>query len=236
MNLIEHLHSHLPRELVLDLQDAMSAKALQAYEMVRDHAELDGKRARALTGQARFRMQEKAFQEVCSTFGGEPLENDVIPGTDLHVFQPFMRFGGEKSGVIFGMAAMPERATLPHKNMSRRAGVRLNYQLSPRFDFDGSGPKVGDVFALLLISRDPTNIGRIDEIAVGIIDAEYETFVEYEAIEKFVVGYSTYTADMITDKHSSRPKLVKLKQTRVPYQPPEDSTTAETQQPREEDK
>ena len=86
MNLIAHLHSHLPRELVLDLQDAMSAKALQAYEMVRDHAELDGKRARALTGQARFRMQEKAFQEVCSTFGGEPLENDVIPGTDLLIF------------------------------------------------------------------------------------------------------------------------------------------------------
>jgi hypothetical protein len=78
------------------------------------------------------------------------------------------QFDALKSGVILALAAMPDRKTVPVKNKSRLAGVSLNFNLQPRLDFDGKGPKIGDVFAVLLVSRDKDKAGKIEEIAVGI--------------------------------------------------------------------
>jgi hypothetical protein len=81
-------------------------------------------------------MMEKSFQEVCETHGGALLKDGIIPLSDLRVFQPFMRFEHLGQGIIFGLAAMPEPKALPTKNISRKAGVTLNYYLSPRLDLD----------------------------------------------------------------------------------------------------
>src|SRR5690606_16318327 len=92
-------------------------------------------------------------------------------------------------GVIFGMAAMPEPKTIPSKNKSRIAGVSLNYYLTPRLDFDTVEPKIGDIFVLLLVSRNRERAGQIEEIAIGIIDSKYENFLFYEPLDKFLSDY-----------------------------------------------
>jgi hypothetical protein len=214
----------LHKDLLLDLEDRVRAEAIKAFEMVRDRSGLDKKRARELEGQARFRMMEQGFEEVCAMHGGHLLDGGVIPDTELKVFQPFMRFEVESRGVILGLAAMPDRKTVPVKNKSRVAGVTLNYHLSPGFDFDGKGVKVGDVFGLLLVSRHREKAGAIEEIAVGVIDSSYSSFLFYEPLDKFLSGHGD--APIIVDPVPPAPKpspapAVKLKKGIKPFVPPE---------------
>ena len=136
-----HLRLALHKDLLLDLEDRARAEAVKAFEMIRDRSGLDRKRSCELEGQARFRMMEQGFEEVCTLHGAHRLEGAVIPRTELKVFQPFMRFEVEWKGVILGLATMPEPKAVPLKNKSRLAGVSLNYDLSPRLDFDGKGPE-----------------------------------------------------------------------------------------------
>ena len=212
----------LPRELILDLEDRMGGATIKAFHMVRDHAGLDKKRGRELEGQARFRMMEHAFQEVCDLYGGQQLDGGIIPNTDLKVFQPFARFGATGSGVLLGLAAMPEPNKMPVKNRSRLAGVTLNFDLTPRFDFDGKGPKIGDIFVLFLVARDRAQSGKLEEIAIGIIDSVYEQFLFYEPIDKFL-------ADVVDAPETAPPPslpsvgsgAVRLKKSVKPFIPPE---------------
>ena len=119
-------------------------------------------------------MWEQGFEDVCSLHGARRIEGDVLPGTDLNVYQPFMRFEVDGRGIILSLASMPDVGKLPVKNKSRVAGVSLNYSWSPRLDLDGGGPKVGDLFATLLVSRDRDLAGQIEEIAIGVIDSVYQ--------------------------------------------------------------
>ena len=221
------LISTLPKDLCIDLDDRVRAEATKAFEMVRDHSGLDKRRGRALEGQARFRMMEKGFQEVCETHGGLILENGIIPGSDLKVFQPFMRFGGSGQGVILGLAAISEPKAMPVKNKSRSAGVSLNYNITPRLDFDGLGAKPGDIFALFLIARDRTRGGKIEEIAMGVIDSEYESFLYCEELASYMAGYND-EKDAIVSEDEETAKIkktgVRLKQAVKAFVPPETET------------
>lgn len=205
----------LPRHLVLDLFDMATARTLKAHELVRDGTDLRGRSARALEGQARFRLMEKGFQDVCEQYGAIALDGGVIPGTDLRFFQPFMRFGGVGPGVVLGFASMPSRKELPTKNQSRASGVSLNYYLTPRLDLDGKGPKPGDIFVLFLVARDPGRAGKVEEVAIGIIDAKYAGYLFYEAVENFIAGY-------VEPVEMADPaKLVSLKAKLKAFKPPE---------------
>jgi hypothetical protein len=218
----------LSRDLILDLYDAVSARALAAHEMIRDHAQLDEKRSRVVVGRVRFPMQEKSFEDVCHTHGGIKLECDVMPGTDLKFFQPFYRFVGEGIGIILGFASMPEGSRLPAENMSRKAGVSINFDLEPRLDLDGKGPKAGDVYVLFLVARDPARPGQIAEVAIGVVDAEYEDFLFYESVEEFFSGYGDRAIKPAgpdgpddDSKGGSAKPLVRLKGKAKPFQAPE---------------
>jgi hypothetical protein len=207
----------LSKDLIVDLMDMASARTLRAHELVRDNTDLRGRSARALEGQARFRLMEKGFQDVCEEHGAILVEGGVIPGTDLRFFQPFMRFGGKK-GVILGFASMPYRREVPAENQSRIAGVSLNYHLVPHLDLDDHNPKPGDIFVLLLVSRDPSRAGQIEEIAIGVINSEYKSYIFYESAEKFLEGYAKPVPPSgLKDKG----KLVRLKSDRKPFTPPE---------------
>jgi hypothetical protein len=167
-------------------------------------------------------MVEQGFEEVCVLFGGQPLVGGVIPNSSLKIFQPFMRFGGDGPGVIFGLAAMPERSKLPNKNRSRLAGVTLNFNLTPSFDFDGSGPKPGDIFVLFLVARDREQSGKLDEIAIGVIDATYEQFLFYERLDKFLADDADAAEPVPASIVSpSETGLVRLKAKVKPFVPPE---------------
>lgn len=185
------LRAVLDRGLVLDVEDRLRAESAKAHQMVVDHSGLDRKRARELEGQARFRMMEKGFEEVCWAHGGVLLEEGLIPGTKLKVFQPFMRFEASEQGVILGLAAMSNPETVPTKNKSRLAGVTLNYNLSLRLDFDGAGAKIGDIFALLLVSRDHDRAGLLDELALGVVTSNYTSFLFYESLGRFLRDTAT---------------------------------------------
>ncbi|MBZ9698983.1 MULTISPECIES: hypothetical protein [unclassified Mesorhizobium] len=213
------LVSALPKDLLLSLEDSLRAEALKAHEIIRDHSGLkDKRRARGGEGQLRFRMMEERFEEVCQSYGGQLLEGGVIPATDLKVFQPFVRFEVQGQGIIFGLAAMPEPKAIPSKNKSRIAGVSLNYYLTPRLGLDAAGPKIGDIFVLLLVSRHRERVGQIEEIAIGIIDSKYENLLFYEPLDKFLTDYTERPRP--APPLSSSPQ-VKLKRGVAPFVPPE---------------
>lgn len=210
----------LSRDLILDLYDAVSARALAAHEMIRDHADLDEKRARMVVGRVRFPMQERSFEDVCDRHGGSKLDCDVMPGTDLKFFQPFYRFACDEAGVVLGFASMPEKGCLPAENMSRKAGVAINFDLVPRLDFDGTGPKTGDIYVLFLVARDPMRPGQVSEVAIGIVDAEYDSYLFYEAVEEFFAGYAKPPESSPAPTGGEMP-LVRLKASAKPFQAPE---------------
>ena len=210
----------LPRDLILDLFDVAVSRAREAHELVQ-RTDLTGRSARGLEGQARFRLMERGFETACEQHGGVPLEGDVIPGTELRYFQPFMRFGGQGAGVLLGLASMPARREIPNKNRSRLAGVSMNHVVSASLDLDGNGgiPKPGDIFVLLMFARDRDQGGRVDEVAIGLIDSDYATFLFYESIERFLEGYAG--SDAPTGDDSPPPPLVTLKKVRKTFRPPE---------------
>lgn len=216
------LASVLHRHLLLDLEDRLAAEAAKALEMVREYSGLRPKRARELIGQARFRMMEQGFEDVCSLHGGALLAGGVIPGTELPVFQPFMRFEVEGTGIILGLASMPEPKKIPTKNRSRLAGVTLNYHLEPTLDLDGGGPKIGDIFVLLLVARDRERPGLLEEVAVGVIDARYSTLLFYEPLNRFL-GESGAAPEAPTPDSPAaiQSSGVTLKKGIKPFVPPE---------------
>lgn len=213
--------STIPRDLLIDLLDTAMARARQAHELIRDNTDLTGRSARGLEGQARFRLMEKGFQDTCERHGGMRLDGDVIPGTDLRYYQPFMRFGGDGLGILLGLASMPEPRELPTKNQSRLAGVTLNYHLTPRLDLEGDGrtAKPGDIFVLLLFARDPSQGGRLQEVAIGVINAEYQGFLAYEAVEKLMAAYAPPSTE--TEPTPASQPLVTLKKMPKAFRPPE---------------
>jgi hypothetical protein len=211
------------RNLLLDLDDSFRSEALKAHNMVRDHSGLDKKRGRELEGQARFRMMEKGFQETCELHGGLLIANGILPQTNLKVFQPFIRFMHEGRGTILGLAAIAEPSALPVKNKSRLAGVTLNYNLLPTLDLDGRGAKVGDIFVVLLVSRDREKAGLLEEIAIGAISSQYDQYLFYEPLEKYLGGATGMPEGPILtpSSGSSSAPFIRLKPSVRPYIPPE---------------
>lgn len=218
MQVTEQIRGTLPRDLIIDLLDMAVSRTREAHQLI-GHTDLTGRSARGLEGQARFRLMEKGFQDVCGRHGGLALEGDVIPGTDLHFYQPFRRFGGDEPGVLLGLASMPAPRELPVKNRSREAGVSLNYRLTPRLPLEGDEARirVGDVFVCFLFARDRSQAGRVEEVAVGVIDSEYTNFIFYEAFDQFLTGY----IEPVLPKDDAPLSLVKLKRTRKAFRPPE---------------
>jgi hypothetical protein len=217
----------LPRDLLIDLLDTAVARARQAHELIRDNTDLTGRSARGLEGQARFRLMEKGFQDTCESHGGMRLEGDMIPGTELRYYQPFMRFGDDQPGVLLGLTSMPEPRELPTKNQSRLAGVTLNYRLTPRLDLEGNGgiAKPGDIFVLFLFARDPSQGGRLQEVAIGVINAEYQGFLAYETVETFMGAYAPPSTE--TEPAPESQPLVTLKRKPKAFKPPEQPNSDE---------
>lgn len=223
------LRQVLPRELLIDLDDAVRAGSLKAHEVIRDHAGLKKKRnARGAEGQLRFRILEEDFETTCALHGGRLLEGGVMPNTDLAIHQPFMRFEQGGQGIILALASMPTTGELPAKNKSRVAGVAINYNLSLRLDLDGTAPKVGDIFAVLLVARDREQAGKIKEIALGVIQSDYRSYLYYEALD----GVLADAADVDRDDRPTPPPetpvpTVTLKKVVKRFVPPEASNPAD---------
>lgn len=214
------------RALFLDLDDSAKGQALKAWKMVYEHSGLEGKSARGLEGQARYRMMEKGFQEICEFHGGRLIEDGVIPNTDLRIFQPFMRFEDDGQGFILALASMPEKGKLPVKNKSRSAGVSMNYTLTPRLFQEENHAKVGDIFVMLLVCRDRAIAGRIEEVALGIVDSGYLQYLSYQSLSDFLSGDMSGSAGREPEDHNdsgdtSQSVKPKLKKNIQPYLPPE---------------
>lgn len=211
----------LPKDLLLDLEDRLRAEAVRAFDVVQRELPLNSKRGREAEGQIRFRLQEQGYEEVVQQHGGDLLVDGVMLGTDLKVFQPFARFTGPEVGVILGFASMPEPRKIPVKNQSRAAGVTLNVHLQPGLFDDGSGPRPTDIFALFLTARDRERAGLIEEIAIGVIGADYKDFIFYDSLENFLGGYVAPPSQADLKSPSDEGATVKLRATRTPFVPPE---------------
>lgn len=212
----------VPKELWIDLEDRHRAEAFKAHDVVKTNIPLNAKRSREVEGQIRFRLQEQGYEEVVQLHGGHLVEDGIMPGTDLRVYQPFARFQGPKVGVVLGFAAMPERRKMPAKNMSRAAGVTLNWHLQPSMFDDPKSLRANDIFVLFLTARDRNKAGMIEEIAVGVIGADYKDFIFYESLEDFLRGYGEDSeAPNGPDGPDDHGAEVKLRKTRKLFLPPE---------------
>ena len=212
----------LPKDLLLDLEDRLRAEAIKAHEVVSRELSLNSKRSREAEGQIRFRLQEQGYEEVVQLHGGHLLTDGLMVSTDLKVFQPFARFVGPDVGIILGFASMPERKKIPLKNMSRAAGVTLNVNLQPSLLVNEKSPKPTDIFALFLTARDRERAGMIEEIAIGVIGSDYKDFIFYESLDVLLSGYGSGSIEPDgPDRPDDNGKVVKLRQTRKPFIPPE---------------
>lgn len=212
----------VPKELWIDLEDRHRAEAYNAHNVVKTNIPLNNKRSREVEGQIRFRLQEQGYEEVVQLHGGHLVEDGIMPGTDLRVYQPFARFQGAKVGVILGFAAMPEPRKMPAKNMSRAAGVSLNWHLQPSMFDDPNSVRPHDIFVLFLTARDRNKAGMIEEIAVGVIGSDYKDFLFYESLEDFLRGYGEGGEKPGgPDGSDDRGAEVKLRKTRKLFLPPE---------------
>ncbi|HEY0147898.1 MAG TPA: hypothetical protein VGB70_02730 [Allosphingosinicella sp.] len=209
----------LPRDLLLDLEDRIAAEAMKSFEVVRDHLTLNAKRSREAVGQIRFRAQEQGFEEVVLKHGGIVITDEAMPGTELKIFQPFARFQGPRIGVILGFASMPEPRKKPPRNQSRGAGVTANLFLQPELDLGGPAPRATDIFVLFLVARDRQRAGMIEEVAVGVIGADYEDFLFYESLDAFLSDYGAPSPSPVPVAGDGG-AAIKLR-TRRPYVPPE---------------
>lgn len=167
--------------------------------------------------------------------GGHLLVDGVMVGTGLKVFQPFARFSGVNVGVILGFASMPEPRKIPPKNMSRAVGVTLNVSLQPSLLLDEKSPKPNDIFALFLTARDRERAGMIEEIAIGVIGSDYKDFIFYQSLDAFLSGYvAGPSVPDGPDRPDDGGRVVKLRQTRKPFVPPERRTDKDVEEGRDE--
>lgn len=212
------LSNFLPKDLLLDLYDMTVVQALEAHNIIRERTNLKGKGARGAEGQLRFRILEQGFKDICEQYGGVLIEDGLtISDTTYRIHQPFMRFSNASKGVILAFASMPAKKEMPNKNKSREAGVKLNYYVSPRLALDGHDTQPGDIFVLFLAARDSSRAGHIEEVAIGVIESNYESYAFYETIEKFMERY----AKPAEVENESKKNLVKLKKAQKTYIPPE---------------
>lgn len=218
----------LPKELLLDLEDRLRAAALKAAEVVRTALPLNAKRSREAEGQIRFRLQEQSYEEVVQQHGGYLLPDGVMSGTDLKVFQPFARFPGPEVGIILGFASMAEPRKIPPKNQSRAAGVTLNVSLQPSLLDGDDCPKPTDIFVLFLTARDRQQAGMIEEIAIGVIGADYKDFIFYASLDDFLRGYESKPGvPGAPDGPDGGGAKVKLRPARKRFVPPEQQPDTE---------
>lgn len=217
----------LPKELLLDLEDRLRAAALKAAEVVRTALPLNAKRSREAEGQIRFRLQEQSYEEVVQQHGGYLLPDGVMWGTDLRVFQPFARFPGPEVGIILGFASMAEPRKIPPKNQSRAAGVTLNVSLQPSLLDGDDCPKATDIFVLFLTARNRQQAGLIEEIAIGVIGADYRDFIFYASLDDFLRGYESKPVMPGGPDGIEGGAKVKLRPTRKRFVPPEQQPDTE---------
>jgi hypothetical protein len=96
------------------------------------------------------------------------------------------------------------------------------YQL--RLDLDGSGPKVGDVFAVLLVARDRERAGKIEEIALEVVESNFESYLYYESLDNVLTDESDVERDdePAEPAETAQPSpQVRLKKVVKPFVPPE---------------
>lgn len=216
-DLLAYIISVLDKDTILDISDSLSAGAQKATDITPKFG-LTPKRSRIIEGNARFQIMEQEFHETCERHGGDLLPGGLIPGLNLKVFQPFMRFERDGKGLILGLAMMHKPFTLPNENMSRKAGVALNAYLTPSLDLGYAAPKIGDVFVLFLASKDPKTAGKISTMALGVVDHEYSRYLCYAELADIMALYITPPTAPVEEV--AKPVL-KVKTIVTPYKAPE---------------
>ena len=97
-----------------------------------------------------------------------------------------MRFEVEAKGIILGLAAMPEPKARPRQKQvsARRRHPELRSVAASRSGWQGAEGRRR--FRVAARSRHREKAGQIEEIAVGVIDSKYESYLFYESLDKFL--------------------------------------------------
>lgn len=196
-HILDGIRRDVPRALFVDVQQHFPIAAQQAEVSVSTSKEtttggvaLSRKRQSKAVGLVRHQLLDEMFENAITRNGGEfvsrvPVEFGKDEVRELPVYLTTGRFGG----TLVGFASHRDANDAPVKNATRSALCNQNRGLDG--DLFRSREKFTDRerFVVIMVQRDPSAIGKLASISVGVANTKVEQFIVLEKIEEFLAGY-----------------------------------------------
>lgn len=196
-HILDGIRCDVPRALLVDVQQNFPIAAQQAEISVSTSKEataggvtLSRKRQSKAVGLVRHQLLDEMFESAITRNGGEfisrvPVEFGKDEVRELPVYLTTGRFGG----TLVGFASHRESNDTPVKNETRSALCSQNKGLDadlfrPREKFTDR-----ERFIVIMVQRDPSAIGKLASISVGVANTKVDQFIVLEKIEDFLAGY-----------------------------------------------
>ncbi|MGE0604748.1 MAG: hypothetical protein AB7O46_13280 [Xanthobacteraceae bacterium] len=212
------LITRLPKSELVEFLNGVHSAAKRSAKLAND-AGLEGAGKARVAGFTRFILSENVLDNTAKSMGAEPLSG-TIPATDLRIYQTVH----VKNGALLGLATIPEPGILPAKNLTRaNLSSIVNAHWQPDLFKTGPHPTI-EIYAVLIVCRDPANISDLQEVAIAVISAKYDQYLHYEKLDQFLKRY-----EPVSEKKSAPAVKPKLK-TASPYVAPEDEAARNIEQ------
>ncbi|MFN7091392.1 MAG: hypothetical protein ACK4P4_12630 [Allorhizobium sp.] len=187
----------LPRSVLVEVKAQFPVAAEQAdvavrtsHSAVANGLPLSRRRQSRSVGIFRHNIIDEAFEQILARHGAEfvksvPVEYspDEIRQSPVHVTT------GVFGQTMVGFASHREVLDAPVKNASRRALCHQNRGLSPDFFHPLEMFSDRQRMVLIMVRRDPTALGKIASMTIGIVDSKLENFIYQADIDEFLAGY-----------------------------------------------
>ena len=195
----------IPREFLLDFYEKTYTTFQKVDNTIRDEYQLKGSDASWASGLLRFINIQADFKLDAPKYEGIDVSKqyvETLPKMD-RIYQPFHLFENKKSGpnVLLGFTSLLKSKQIPKYNLSRQTAIKLNKPIAPNPDlFDSSVPidttlANETIYVCLCVVRDNRSPASPAEIALGIIDPSYQTYIYYFLLKEILMIYSDKDAN-----------------------------------------
>lgn len=187
----------LPREFLVDVKLSVEVAARQAKVAIADsHKAVEGgialgvRRGNRAAGLIRYNVVDEAFEQMAARHGGElvgqvKVEGGVDGPKDSPIYLTTARFGA----TMVGFASHFQTEDLPIKNASRKALAAQNAGLGGDLFRNPEMYRDRERFVILMVRRDPFDIGAIASISVTLVDPMLTRFLMQVDINEFLASY-----------------------------------------------
>jgi hypothetical protein len=151
---------------------------------------MGARRSNQSIGLLRFNITDEVFEQLVAKHGGDFVGQVLVDtGRDegpetRAVYLTTAKFGT----TLVGFASHHDLQDLPSRNVSRRALCAQNVGLGPDL-FRRELYADRDRFVVIMIQRDPYDVGSISSMTVAMSDPKMSQFLMQIDINDFVAGY-----------------------------------------------